>query len=96
MRLTPRKAGYATIVEPGQELKEFDTRTCGHCGHVYVMATSSPLTEVDLGGHCRICDTDICSPCLGYAQLNGCVPFKKKIEEYEHKVRFHQQVEALT
>lgn len=91
-RLTLRGAGYATITEPGS-VKEFDTYTCGHCGNVRPMRGSSAEATYDLGGHCRICDHHLCTPCLEVASIQGCIPFKKKLEEYEQRQRFLSAVE---
>ena len=90
MRLV-RKAGYATLTGPGFK-HEADTYTCGHCNAVKAFRSTDPAASVDAGGHCRMCGQDVCGSCVDYAQLNGCTPFKKKIEEYEARMRFRDQV----
>lgn len=97
MILTPHHAGYATLSGPNGTV-EFTTYTCGHCGNVKAMGGNSlnPVFQPDLGGHCRVCDHQVCTICCDRIGIDGCIPFQKKIEEYERKVRFHQEVEALT
>lgn len=88
--LTPRKAGYATIDSPTGRI-EIDTITCSHCGNVRPVRTNGPL-PVDPGGHCRICDHAICGQCADIAGVQGCIPFKRRIEEYERRSAFLRSV----
>lgn len=95
MILTPRNAGYATIMSH-EGVIEYDTITCGHCGNVKPVRTNNPNGSVDLGGHCRICDHDICSGCCDIASTEGCVPFRKKLDEWAAHYRLRTQIEELS
>lgn len=86
--MTPKHAGYATIVQPGRSTKCFDTQTCSHCNRVVCWATNSPDANPDLGGFCRLCMAFICTPCVG----KDCVPFKKKLELYESRQALFRQM----
>jgi hypothetical protein len=77
-----RKAGYGSIVAPGHVVVEFDTQTCGHCNHVYVVRSSDPHQPVDLGGGCRVCGHVVCGSC---ADLGGCTPFLRRVEVAEQR-----------
>lgn len=84
------RAGYATIVAPDRPVVEFDTQTCAHCNHVYVVRSSDPTQVVDIGGGCRVCQHAICGQC---ADRGGCTPFERKLDEYEARQRLFR---ALT
>lgn len=59
---------------------EFDTYTCGHCGHArHVRARERPE---DTGGLCKQCMKLICPSCLGSGR---CDPLEKKLERAEQR-----------
>lgn len=82
--------GYAIVVDPEGPPKEADTVTCSHCQRLVFVGGYVDPTE--LGGFCRMCMKHICGPC---ADKGACVPFEKKLEEFERKARFHQAVGTI-
>ena len=68
--------GYA-FMELDGHVTEWDTFTCNHCQRVIPYIKRSQLGE--LGGHCSICDKQICDRCVG----KGCTPFEEKIRAAE-------------
>lgn len=52
-----------------------DTLTCVHCGHMWIPIKGSGITR----GWCRHCDGVTC----GAPECMKCVPFEKKMTEYE-------------
>jgi len=83
-----RPQGYASVVDPGAQgqVKECDTFTCAHCQRVvFVPPRTAPS---DLGGWCSCCAAPICPRCAG----GTCTPFMKKLDEYERRNRFAQEV----
>ena len=76
-----RPGGYACISEPERPPQEFDTFTCAHCNRItHVAARADPA---DIGGLCKQCMGLICPACVG----EPCVPFLKRLEEMEARVR---------
>lgn len=63
--------GY--IIVDGQEVGE--TRQCCHCGTHFLSVKGSGKIR----GFCMCCHKITC----GAEKCNPCVPFEKKIEEYE-------------
>ena len=76
-----RPGGYAYLFDDRGTLKERDTFTCFHCNSVKHLKPFCSAS--DLGGHCRICDKDICAKCVG----GPCIPFEKKLEIWEARDR---------
>lgn len=73
--------GYATLYDPtfrGGHPKEADTFTCAHCNTIVHVKPRAPLE--DLGGRCTICDSLICSKCVG---KQTCDPFEEKLKRWE-------------
>lgn len=80
--LTPEGAGLATWTFPAAKAIERETVRCEHCGrHWYSRGTDGTR---DLGGHCRICWSSICTPC---ADRGGCTPLLRRIEKMEARDR---------
>ncbi len=72
------------IIGPGST-EEMDTCTCKHCNKVwYVRGTA---IKSNPGGWCRMCMAPICPQCAG----KECVPFLKKLDEYEAKQKFYRE-----
>lgn len=76
--------GYLVIDDPAPHRgrgevgrREFDTFTCGHCNQITKV---TPATDVCL---CKKCMSFVCEGC--HARF-VCVPFEKKLEEWEQKV----------
>jgi hypothetical protein len=86
--LTPKRAGYATLVGPGYQY-EADTVTCCHCNSAWYVRSSNPAIKADPGGWCRMCMKAICPKC---ADKGGCKPFLRKLEEYEAKQRMFKEI----
>lgn len=88
-----RPDGYATIVgdvRPGDVTlidlhtgerhveTEVDTFACGHCQRVtHVRPYQRPE---DIGGGCRICQRNICGPCV---DKGICVPWEEMVAKME-------------
>jgi len=87
-KTTNRRAGYATIVGHGFRIKEFDTATCVHCNHVWVVRSNNPDLNADLGGWCTLCSKGICPDCIG----KECFPFERKLDMYERSQALYAQV----
>lgn len=79
--------GYAYTADPDRGLVERDTFTCNHCQFVVFVRPASDPT--DMGGFCRMCMKHICAKC---ADEGVCLPFEKKLDQYERANRFHQAV----
>lgn len=79
------RAGYATIFGSGKAV-EYDTCTCVHCNHVWVVHGSDG--KENLGGWCRQCQAMICNDCSG----KPCLPFEKKLYLYESKQRLFREM----
>lgn len=73
-----RQAGYSIITDPAYgQPEEADTFTCFHCGKI---VDCKPFQDgAAMGAHCKLCDRLICLHCAP----KGCVPFEKKLEEWE-------------
>ncbi len=85
--VTPKPLdGYATVVGP-DDSKEFDTISCAHCQFVMHIAKRAEADQ--LGGFCRMCMKHICGRC---ADEGSCRPFEKKLDEYERRMRLHQEL----
>lgn len=72
--------GYAVVTDPDAKGPvEYDTVTCGHCGHLdHVQSGQRPE---DLGGFCKCCMSLICKECVG----KDCRPLMQWIEEVERQ-----------
>lgn len=91
-----RPQGYAIIVDPDAQTREFDTITCNHCQKLVFMKPghtrqafdagdkTNPSTAHDPGGFCRQCMQPVCGAC---ADLGTCTPFEKKLEAMEARGR---------
>jgi hypothetical protein len=85
MRYRRSMTGYATLTGPTGSVKEADTFTCGHCGTIkHVKIGCDPA---ELGGHCKVCDSLICGPCVARGR---CDPIEKKLERVERSQDFHR------
>lgn len=87
--------GYATIVDPGKGVEEFDTISCIHCGGISM--TRSRLTNnlevmvfradgthyMKEAGFCRSCMKPICPRCVG----KGCNNRFRRLEAEEALAR---------
>jgi hypothetical protein len=88
-----RPQGYATIVEPGRPLEEFDTASCCHCSAairvkpntvatVYlVFNRASWLWEEVPGASCWHCMKPVCLTCH---DKGICLPLERMLEQAEH------------
>lgn len=72
-----RQQGYAVITGP-DGVTELRTSTCAHCQHLTHMHAGQ--RAADLGGHCRICDKDICGRCV---DLGSCTPWEEQMRRME-------------
>jgi hypothetical protein len=81
-----RSKGYLVASGPDGSV-EHETFTCAHCSAVVLVRVKAPAHE--LGGMCHQCDAMICSSC---SATGKCEPFEKKIEAYERRHRFLQNV----
>lgn len=77
--------GWASLTdrETGKVVAECSTTTCAHCNAItHVKAKARPE---DIGGLCKCCMGLICPRCVG----GDCVPFLKKLENWEarHEAR---------
>jgi hypothetical protein len=79
--------GYAVIVGPGGQQKEFDTATCAHCNKVYCISTNSKEMSPEPIIWCSLCQDRICVTCA----KKPCLPFEKRLEEYERKSQFGRE-----
>lgn len=80
--------GYAVIVDPSAPTREIDTITCFHCQRVVFLKVPGS----DVGGFCRCCMKAICGPCADQGQ---CLPFEKKLEQYEKAAVQGRRLDAL-
>src|SRR5262245_40292739 len=77
-------AGYFLNDKELRTRQEADVRTCTHCQGVIKMQE----WKLD-GAWCARCFAPICAKCGKEAEIKGCVPFLKKIEQYaEEQMRF--------
>lgn len=86
--LTPhtKNAGYFVNDKELKTRQEADVRTCTHCQKVIKMQEWK-----DKGAWCGKCFAPICDPCGARAEIHGCEPFLKKIEQYaEQQMRFQK------
>ena len=96
-----RRLGYAVFTEEGG-VREYDTRTCGHCGcvifvkpgtggTVYLLPRRSPLESYleEMGAHCRMCNTPVCLACHADGR---CTPIEKWLEQQEARGRLLRSV----
>jgi hypothetical protein len=81
-----RARGHVSITGPNGTV-EHETFTCAHCQHVVVV--KSRATPDELGGRCGHCDAMVCPAC---ARVGRCVPFERRIEQYEQRMRLLRQV----
>jgi len=79
--------GYVTIVDPEHAMFEADTVHCAHCNRAWFIKATD-RAKADLGHHCLNCDAPVCSR----KECEVCVPFLKKLEEYEARARFWRTV----
>ena len=86
-----RPGGYAVLVDPdAPQPKEWDTFTCGHCQ--YIVNVKPFESASNAGGHCKICDKNICSACVDQRE---CRPLAKWLEEVERKMDARGRSDAL-
>lgn len=76
-----RAGGYAVLVDPDSaQPQEWDTFTCAHCQFIVNVRPFQGAS--DAGGHCKICDKNICSACVDRRE---CRPLAKWLEEIERR-----------
>lgn len=76
--------GYAVLSSP-EATKEYDTVTCGHCNSIVFLKKPG----ADPGGLCRHCMKGVCGRCCA---IGKCTPFEKKLEAYERRMRFRDDL----
>lgn len=81
--------GWAVLTEPDKATIERDTFTCNHCNAVvHVNPKMDPLQQnkfrAMVAEKCRMCMRHVCATCLGEMR---CLPFEKKLDAYEAKMR---------
>ena len=98
-----QRHGYATIVEPDQRTKEFDTVGCGHCQRVIFVKPGTAATVYLIprlnqpwgehpGAFCRICIRAVCLKCHS---IGSCTPFERRLERAEARDRFVRRALGL-
>lgn len=87
-----RPGGYATLVEPGRPVVEFDTASCCHCSAAIRVKPNTASTtylifhrahwrwEEVPGASCYHCMKPVCLAC--YA-TGICVPLERMLERLE-------------
>lgn len=60
-----------------------DTFTCSHCQAIVFLHQPDGSRSKDQGGFCQPCFKPVCGTC---ADLGRCLPFEKKMEEYEKQM----------
>lgn len=74
-----RPQGYAQMWSD-EGHKEWDTRSCAHCGKVDHI---KPMTDpADMGGLCKVCMGLVCPNCVG----KGCDPNEEQIRRLEKSI----------
>lgn len=84
-----RAQGYAVMVSPDEPMKEWDTRTCGHCQKLEHIKPFMDAADIEYGGQCKMCMRYICREC--YERVingDGCDVFEKKLERIEAAAKF--------
>lgn len=79
-------AGYFINDKELKTRQEADVKTCTHCQKVIKMQEWK-----DKGAWCGKCFAPICDPCGAKAEIHGCEPFVKKIEQYAEKLMRFQK-----
>jgi hypothetical protein len=80
----PKVQGYAIWTDANGQVKETDTFTCSHCNSIQFIHKVEGMAKSDPGGFCRACTKSICGPCV---DINRCIPYEKKMEELEKKIK---------
>jgi hypothetical protein len=79
-------AGYFVNDKALRSRQEADVQTCSHCQAVLKMQEWK-----NNGAWCGKCMKPICDTCGKRAEIFGCEPFMKKIEQYaEAQMRFEK------
>lgn len=81
-----RARGHVSITGPNGTV-EHETFTCAHCQQVVIIKPRALPEEI--GGRCGHCDAMVCASC---ARVGRCVPFERRIEQYEQRMRLLRQV----
>ncbi len=95
-----RPGGRSVLFDAYGRAIEADTFTCKHCSKVVeVPPRRGPGDSVNFD-FCRSCMAPICPQCAAIAIEKGCIPWLKRVEEYEHRqaerVRFLRDAGFLT
>lgn len=61
----------------GGEHFECDILTCSHC-----QAVIERIKWEVKGGWCPRCDAHVCHPCAKVMQTEGCLPFRKLVDQH--------------
>lgn len=82
-----RARGYLLEVLP-EKTTERETFTCAHCGKIVILpppdAAQQAKNRVRDVRRCFCCDAFTCPEC---ARVAKCVPFEKRVEAYERRMR---------
>jgi hypothetical protein len=93
-----RAKGYIQFIDP-LYTEEYETFTCAHCNSIVRMQKDVSLQSLDMAirmgkekrdiRRCHSCDMLICPKCIS---APTCVPFEKKLREYEQRERLRVAV----
>lgn len=78
---------YADDRASGGPLTEADVWTCSHCQKILVRTGWAAD-----GGWCGRCMQPVCGSCADKMTTQGCMPFKRLIDEALDKLYHHQQL----
>lgn len=74
----------------GGKMERDDVQTCTHCQRVIKMREWR-----DVGAWCAKCNAPICGEgiCAKETDLYGCIPFKKKLDQFvEREIKYEQHL----
>ena len=75
----------------GGGVEEADVWTCSHCQAIILVNKWKQE-----GGFCHSCDKPICFTCFEKAKVEGCVPWRKKVDSaLENRYRMEQNAKIL-
>lgn len=81
---TERPQGYSRVFDAWGQIRENDTFTCKHCSRVVDVPPARAGSDVNFD-FCRACMAPICLSCAEVAREKGCIPWLKRIENYERQ-----------
>lgn len=85
-----RPQGYVRIFGPEGTI-ERDSMLCSHCQRIVMVKPLQDPSSIEYGGTCKGCMKFICTGCVDeMTRTAQCVPFEKKLEQYERATRFAQ------